>query len=523
MISTPTTDSLGSISALLTEESFRPSLPRNLEEAGLTESLVDALICKHLAVTGNESGRGIAESICLSFGMLEDRFQKLRTRQLLTHRGAAPLNDYVYALTDHGREFAQQQFEVCAYLGPAPVPLSDYIMSVDAQTITAEAARRKQLEEAFRDISVNPALFSQLGPAINSGAGLFLYGAPGNGKTTLAERVTLCFGQNIWIPRALIVEGEIIKLFDQAYHTPVTSSKGKLTRQDGYDARWAQVRRPTVVVGGELTMDSLEIRHNPRTNVSEAPLQMKSNCGSLLIDDFGRQRVNHIDLLNRWIVPLEKHHDYLTLASGKKMQVPFDQLIIFSTNLDPRQLTDEAFLRRIPYKINVPDPDEEEFQHLFKLVAPHVGCAYDRRAVEHLLARHYRGHGRSLRRCHPRDLLLQIHNYCAYNDLPMEMRPEYFDVVVENYFTVVGSGETCAGHATPAGETAAREPVALAPGSGEDKGLSSPDPVAPSRSEPVQELVTLPLPSAAAPGGLADQPRFPVAPQGGILERNCPG
>jgi hypothetical protein len=492
MTPSPTNEDFSAISALLSEESFRPSQPRNVEEAGLTESLVDALICKHLAVTGNESGRSVAESVCLSFGVLEERFQKLRTRQLIAHKGAAPLNDYVYTLTDQGREYAQQQFELCAYRGSAPVPLTDYVMSVDAQTITAEAVRRPQLELAFQDISVNPALFSQLGPAINSGAGLFLYGAPGNGKTTLAERITLCFGQNIWIPRALLVEGEIVKLFDQAYHAPVQPSKNKLMRQDGHDTRWVQVRRPTVVVGGELTMDSLEIRHNPRTNVSEAPLQMKSNCGSLLIDDFGRQRVNHIDLLNRWIVPLEKHHDYLTLASGKKIQVPFDQLIIFSTNLDPRQLTDEAFLRRIPYKINVPDPDEEEFQCLFQMVAPQLGCGYDRGAVEYLLERHYRGRGRPLRRCHPRDLLLQIHNHCAYNDLPMEMRAEHFDMVVENYFTVVGTGETSAGAAPPARATAAA--VYREGGGPPREGVA-----APAAGRPPQELKTMPLVPGASP------------------------
>ena len=324
----------------------------------------------------------LPNAVCLSFGILEDRFQKLRSRQLLTHRGAAPLNDYVYALTDQGREYTQNLIDACAYHGPAPVPLSDYVMSVDAQTITAEAVKRKQLEHAFQDILVNPALFAQLGPAINSGAGLFLYGSPGNGKTTLAERITLCFGQNLWVPKALIVEGEILKFFDQAYHTPVPRSKHKLLRNDSCDQRWVLVRRPTVVVGGELTMDSLEIRHNLHTHVSEAPLQMKSNCGSLLIDDFGRQRMSHVELLNRWIVPLEKRHDYLTLASGKKIQVPFDQLIIFSTNLDPTtELRDEAFLRRIPYKIHVQDPDEGEFIRLFEMSAPALGCVYDEAAV----------------------------------------------------------------------------------------------------------------------------------------------
>jgi predicted ATPase with chaperone activity len=426
-----------SLSAFLSGDTFCPSQPHNLEETGLPETFVEGLLCKHLARLGCASGRALAEEVCLSFIVLEERFQKLRTRQLITHKGAAALNDYVYALTDQGRGFTQQLLNACAYQGPAPVPLTDYVTSVDAQTITAEAPKRKDLEQAFQDISVNPALFARLGPAVNSGTGLFLYGAPGNGKTTLAERITLCFGQAIWIPQALLVEGEIIKLYDPAYHFEVKKSEANLLRQDAHDPRWIKVGRPTVVVGGELTMDSLEIRHNLHAHVGEAPLQMKSNCGSLLIDDFGRQRINPQELLNRWIVPLEKRYDFLTLASGKKIQVPFDQLIIFSTNLDPKDLVDEAFLRRIPYKINVPDPDEEEFQRLFAATSVALACEYRHDAVEELLAKHYRPLGRAMRRCHPRDLLLQIHSFCVYNDLPIEMRPEYFDVVVENYFTVV--------------------------------------------------------------------------------------
>src|SRR5262245_22804150 len=427
------------ISALLSSDSFAPAQPSNLADTGLPEAQLDALLCKRLLVIGMESGRQIAEYVCLPFGLVEERLAKLRQRQMLTPRGAAALNDHVYVLSDAGREFAQHAVNQSGYHGPAPVPLADYITSVDAQTIAAECPRRQQLEEAFAGISVNPAMFARLGPAINSGAGLFLYGAPGNGKTTLAERITLCFGQEIWVPKALFVEGEIVKFFDPAYHVPSRSQEHDLLKQDSHDARWIKVRRPTVVVGGELTMDSLEIRHNPHTHVSEAPLQMKSNCGTLLIDDFGRQRMDPFELLNRWIVPLEKRYDFLTLASGKKIQVPFDQLIIFSTNIEPQSLVDEAFLRRIPYKIHVDDPDEAEFHQLFALSTPLVGCAYNADAVEYLLATHYRPVNRPLRRCHPRDLLLQIHHYCAYHDMPMEMKEEYFDRVVEDYFTVVGS------------------------------------------------------------------------------------
>jgi len=439
MIATEASTDRNPIAALLSTETFTPVEPRDLDETGLPEALVEGLICKRLLSIGMESGRGIADYLCLPFGIVEERLLKLRSRQLMSHRGAAALNDHVYALSELGREFAQHAQAHCAYCGPAPVPLADYVTSVDAQTISAECPRRPDLEQAFAGISVNPAMFARLGPAINSGAGLFLYGAPGNGKTTLAERITLCFGQEIWVPKAIYVDGEIVKFFDPAYHVPFRRGGEDLLKQDCNDARWIKVRRPTVVVGGELTMDALEIRHNPYTHVSEAPLQMKSNCGTLLIDDFGRQRMDPFELLNRWIIPLEKRYDFLTLASGKKIQVPFDQLIIFSTNIEPAELVDEAFLRRIPYKIHVDDPDEAEFHQLFALCTPLVGCSYNAEAVEHLLATHFRPLGRPLRRCHPRDLLLQVHHFCAYHDLPMEMKPEHFDRVVGDYFTVVGS------------------------------------------------------------------------------------
>ncbi len=427
----------GLLATLLLDEGFRPTAPRSVEETGLTISLIESLICKHLGVVGANSGRGIAKEICLPFGILEGLLQTLRARQILVHTGSAPLNDYRYTLTEQGRGHAQAASSMCAYVGPAPVPLMDYVLSVDAQTIRAEAPKRQQLTEAFADICIDPNLFESLGPAVNSGAGLFLYGAPGNGKSTLAKRITMCFGQHIWIPHTLVEDGQLIKLFDSAYHQAAKDASGSLVKTAEYDSRWVKISRPTVVVGGELTMDSLEIRHDPHANVSEAPLQLKSNCGCLLIDDFGRQRIEPAELLNRWIVPLESRHDFLTLATGRKFQVPFEQLIIFSTNLEPQDLVDEAFLRRIPYKIEIGDASEEEFHELFQLYAKKFRCEYRAEVVDHLVRQHYHPIGRPMRRCQPRDLLTQIENYCRYNDLPMEMRPEYFDHVVKSYFTVV--------------------------------------------------------------------------------------
>ena len=273
----------------------------------------------------------------------------------------------------------------CAYVGPAPVPLMEYVLATEAQTIRAESPKQDQLRRAFSDISIDESLFDSLGPAINSGAGLFLYGEPGNGKSTLAKRITVCFGQRIWIPHALIEDGQIIKVYDAAMHEADASEDSSIIRSASYDRRWVKIRRPTVVVGGELTMESLEIRHDPNSNVSEAPVQLKSNCGCLLIDDFGRQRIEPRELLNRWIVPLESRTDFLTLSTGKKIAVPFEQLIIFSTNLEPNDLVDEAFLRRIPYKIEVADPTTDEFFRLFEMYAEVFGCEYRHDVAEYLV------------------------------------------------------------------------------------------------------------------------------------------
>jgi predicted ATPase with chaperone activity len=438
----------GLLSSLLNDDVFHPAEPQSLDQLGVSPIVIETLICKYLLQIGSTSGRDIAQRLCLPFGILEDMLLALRSRQVLVHQGQGTLGDYCYALTEQGLARARAAMQACSYVGPVPVPLDDYVMSVEAQTIRAEAPKREQLAAAFRGISVEPEMLDLLGPAVNSGAGLFLYGAPGNGKTTIAKLLTKCFGQDIWIPRTLTEDGQFIKLFDAAFHESVQESEESIFKTAHVDPRWIKIRRPTVVVGGELTMDNLEIRHDPVSNVGEASIQLKSNCGCLLIDDFGRQRIDPTELLNRWIVPLEARHDFLTLATGKKIQVPFEQLIIFSTNLEPMDLADEAFLRRIPYKIEVKDPTVAEFAKLFESACSTFGCRFFPEAVHYLIQTHYTPQHRPLRRCHARDLLAQIKNYCAYYGRPMELRPDYLDRVVKSYFTAVSSPPTDANRVT---------------------------------------------------------------------------
>ncbi|MGD9723984.1 MAG: AAA family ATPase [Pirellulales bacterium] len=420
------------------QDEFVPLEPRTFGEAGLTSSAVEALILKLLLSRGDITGRQISDHLRLPFGILDELLRQMKTDQLIVHKGSAPMNDYLYQLTDVGRERARRLAEHCTYFGAAPVALKDYIAAVALQSLTKQHPTSDDLKHAFEDLLINPKMLRRLGPAINSGRGLFLFGAPGNGKTSIAERVTRAFGQYIWIPRAIGVDGEVIRLYDPNAHEECPSDEGSgLLNQSQIDRRWIRIRRPTVVVGGELTMDNLEVTLNTSTGISEAPMQLKSNCGTLVIDDFGRQRMSTDELLNRWIVPLEKRYDYLNLANGKKIEVPFDQLVIFSTNLEPRDLVDDAFLRRIPYKIEVNDPSEDEFRDLFKMMAPKMGFEYKEEVVDYLLETHYRPMNRPMRCCHPRDLLMQARNMCLYEGTPLALSNDAMDFAVENYFAVL--------------------------------------------------------------------------------------
>jgi hypothetical protein len=419
------------------ERGFCPKKPASLDDAGLSRDFVEKLICKFLHVNGIASGRRLAREIGLPYRLIEPLLSSLKTEMMLVYRRSVAAGDYELQLTEAGDDKARRYMRSSTYAESAPVPIEAYVESVAAQSLTLTSIGMDELQAAFTGLSLEPAMMARLGPAINAGRGMFLHGAPGNGKTSIAERVARCFGTSIWIPKTLLVDGECVRLFDPVLHETVADEETSMLGEPLEDARWIRVKRPTVVVGGELTMDQLEMRHDPVSNVCEAPLQMKSNCGVLLVDDFGRQAMPVDQLLNRWIVPLEKRYDFQKLPSGKKIQVPFDQLVIFSTNLSPRDLVDEAFLRRMPYKIEAHDPTPQQFCTIAMHVAPSLGVHVTQVQILSMIERHFLATGRPMRCCHPRDLLLQVRSYCRFHRIPLELTEESMAFAVENYFTVM--------------------------------------------------------------------------------------
>ncbi|MBP85974.1 MAG: AAA family ATPase [Planctomycetaceae bacterium] len=390
---------------------FFPAEPQTLKGTGLGFAEVEGLILKYLLNCGVAAGRHIAEQIRLAFGVVSPTLDDLKAQLVVSYRDSAPMNDYYYELTEAGLMRARQRNERNTFFGSAPIRLSDYCSSVKAQSIEQSKPHLADLKRAFADLQLPPTVVSQIGQAVNAGRALFLYGAPGNGKTCIVERVIRAVSEYVWIPRCITVTDEIIRLYDPATHEEVSfENVDAFDHKTRADQRWVLIKRPTVVAGGELTLEMLECGRNPATGINEAPLQMKSNGGALVIDDFGRQRITTTELLNGWIVPPEKAHDYLQLPSGRQIEVPFAQLLVFSTNLDPRQIVDEAFLRRIPYKVEVFDPSEADFKALFFRTADGHGFSYDPSVVDYLLEKHYRQADRPLRFCHARDILLQVKN-----------------------------------------------------------------------------------------------------------------
>lgn len=410
-----------------------PPVPHTLEETGLNRTVAVELVLRTVYNLGRPTGQEIARLLCLNYKVIEPLLQEMRKGELLEVVGQRGLGDanYEYVLKQpRGRDAAQDALEKTAYMGPAPVPFQTYLNMVKAQSVKQLNVTRRTVGAAFEDLVVASDVLNQVGPAVNSGASIFLFGYPGNGKTSIAERIARLMGDAIYIPQAIEADGQIIKIFDEGVHHAIPAAQGDAP----YDARWVKVRRPVIIVGGELVMPMLELSYDKAGKFYEAPLQMKANGGIFMIDDFGRQQMRALDLLNRWIVPLEKRFDYLTTHTGRKLEIPFELLLIFSTNLDPAQLADDAFFRRIKFKIEITDPDQKHWESVWRLVCKGKGVEYDQAGIDYMIRRWYEPFDRPLRMCQPRDILVQMENIARYNMERLSFSPDLIDAACASYF-----------------------------------------------------------------------------------------
>ena len=414
---------------------FIPPSPNSLQDAGLHPNDLYPLALKFLFLHGQRSGVRVADQMKLPFHIVEPVLQGLKQDLLIAHKSSAGLSDYVYEITPIGVEQAKMHLARTSYCGSAPVCIDDYRQAVNVQSVKRLKPTFEDVKEALSDLTLNDLMLCQLGQAINSGSGMFLFGAPGNGKTSIAQRAIRAVSEHIWIPRALTVSGEVIRLYDPIQHEAAPLEETSKITASNIDERWIRIRRPTIIVGGELEMKHLEATLNPATGIIEAPVHVKSNCGCMVVDDFGRQQISTTQLLNRWIVPMESGHDFMNLPSGRQVSLPFEQLLIFSTNLDPSDLCDEAFLRRIPYKIEVFDPTEEQFKQLFQKTLQKLQFQVEPGVVEHLIEYHYKRTGRPFRFSHVGDLLGQAKDFCEFHRRPRILDRNIIELAVLNYFS----------------------------------------------------------------------------------------
>jgi hypothetical protein len=414
-----------------------PAPPATIAETGLHPDTLSQLLLKTL-VAGEATGTALAEKLRLPYSVLDALVQHARVEKLVEVRGATGTGTagYRYALTDLGRDRAMQFLEISRYVGPAPVPLAHYNAYMRAGMAARPYVDRDRLSTGFDQLIVGKGMLDSLGPAVNSGKALFLYGAPGNGKTVLAEGIGRALGSEMYVPHAIDVDGQVITTFDAVNHVSLEGleQSQSVIAAASLDRRWVKIRRPVVVVGGELTLDMLDLTFNPIAKFYEAPIQMKANGGVFVVDDFGRQRIPPRDLLNRWIVPLESRVDFLTLHTGRKFEIPFNVLIVFATNLKPESLADEAFLRRIPYKILAKNPTVDEYCRIFEMNCRKRGIAFDPVLVEYLLRKYYQPRKLQMRACHPRDLVEQVVNNCRYQGREPVISRELLDAACDSYF-----------------------------------------------------------------------------------------
>ncbi len=417
-----------------------PPVPETIAESGLPESMVEQLILKTLYYRSETLGRDLAKSLGLMFSVIESSVEFLKRQHLIQVKRSLGMGAItaVYALTETGRQHAREYLESNQYAGKAPVPLSQYATMVRLQRQKDSWLTLEMLHEAYKHMVVSPQILSQIGPAVNAGKSFLIYGQPGNGKTYLAEALFNIDPTPIYIPYAVEAQGMIIQVLDPIHHVPIQEDADEsvlaLSSNFTYDMRWLKVRRPFIVSGGELELSLLDLSYNPVAKFYDAPLQLKANNGIYLIDDFGRQKASPAEILNRWIVPMERRVDYLTFENGTKIHVPFEAFLIFSSNLKPEQLGDEAFLRRIQYKMLLRSPDEGEFREIFRRFAESKNLPYEDSVLDGFVERRYRATGKRRRRCQPRDVLTHAIDLIRFERRPWNLTGEVLDHAFESCF-----------------------------------------------------------------------------------------
>ena len=419
----------------------QPRAPQTVAGTGLRHAFIADLVLKHLFLLAEFTLQDVVERVKLPAPIVDQVLEEIQRNQMAEVRGSSGLGriSYRYALTERGKRTAQELFSISRYAGPAPVSLDAYCHMVEIQTVKHIMVKEETLKQAFSHLTVSDELLARLGPALSSGRSLFLYGPPGNGKTATAETLAKVMPDRVFIPYAVLVDDDVITLYDPVSHVAIDGgedapAEAEFIKDDFPDARWLEIERPVVMVGGELDLDMLDLVFNPIARFYQAPLQMKANNGIFIIDDFGRQQVDPQHLLNRWVVPLERRTDFLSLQNGMKFEIPFDQLVIFSTNLEPKNLVDEAFLRRIRYKIKIDHPSESEYREIFEAVCRTKNVEYRKEMVDFLFDHYYRRLGCPLNACHPRDLVDHIVDDAHYHRHAPKLTEASLAAAWETYF-----------------------------------------------------------------------------------------